>query len=74
MPIGVHVDVVVDFTDTALIFGVQDDGCGFDPNDMTPVGHLGLDSMRKHAEGLSGTLTVTSEPGKGTSLTVRIPI
>jgi signal transduction histidine kinase len=69
-----HVDVVVDFTDTALIFGVQDDGCGFDSNDMPPAGHLGLDSMRKHAEGLGGTLTVTSEPGKGTSLTVRIPL
>ena len=69
-----HVDVVVDFTDTALIFGVQDDGCGFDPDDMPPAGHLGLDSMRKHAEGLGGTLTVTSEPGKGTSLTVRIPL
>ena len=69
-----HVDVVVDFTDTMLIFGVQDDGCGFDPNDMPPAGHLGLDSMRKHAEGLGGTLTVTSMPGKGTSLTVRIPI
>ena len=69
-----HVDVVVDFTDTALIFGVQDDGCGFDPDDMPPTGHLGLDSMHKHAEGLGGTLTVASEPGKGTSLTVRIPL
>jgi len=69
-----HVDVVVDFTDNTLIFGVQDDGCGFDPNGMPSAGHLGLDSMRKHAEGLGGTLTVTSVPGRGTSLTVRIPI
>ena len=69
-----HVDVVVDFTDDMLIFGVQDDGCGFDPDGMPSAGHLGLDSMRKHAEGLGGTLTVASTPGRGTSLTVRIPI
>ena len=68
------VDVVVDFTDNMLIFGVTDDGCGFDANLVPSAGHLGIDSMRKHAEGLGGTLTLASAIGEGTALTVRIPL
>ena len=68
------VDVVVDFTDNMLIFGVTDDGCGFDANLVPSAGHLGIDSMRKHAEGIGGTLTLASAIGKGTALTVRIPL
>jgi len=32
-----------------------------------------LISMRKRAEGLGGQLQIASEPGAGTTLTVRIP-
>jgi signal transduction histidine kinase len=30
--------------------------------------------MRKHAEGIGGTLTLTSAIGKGTAVSVRIPL
>ena len=70
-----HVDVVVDFADDRLIFGVSDNGCGFDVNEGRGLaGHLGLENMRKHAEGLGGTLTVASVPGQGTTVTARIPL
>lgn len=70
-----HVDVVVDFTDDRLIFGVSDNGCGFDVTEGRGLaGHLGLENMRKHAEGLGGTLTVASVPGEGTTVTARIPL
>lgn len=69
-----RVDVVVDFTETALVFGVKDDGCGFDSSTPPKSGHLGLMSMRQHAEGLGGTLSVTSRPGEGTTVTARIPL
>ena len=68
------VDVVVDFTDDMLIFGITDDGCGFNVDLGSSAGHLGIDSMRKHAEGIGGTLTLTSAIGKGTAVSVRIPL
>ena len=68
-----EVNVIVDFADDALIFGVNDDGCGFDPSTGGEAGHLGLDNMKKHAEGLGGTLKITSAPGRGTSVVVRLP-
>jgi signal transduction histidine kinase len=55
----------------ALILRVHDNGRGFDPI-ATPGGH-GLISMRRRAEGLGGQLELVSEPGHGTTLTVRIP-
>ena len=69
-----RVDVVVDFTETALVFGVKDDGCGFDSRTLPKSGHLGLVTMRQHAEGLGGTLTVVSRQGEGTTVTARIPL
>ena len=69
-----QVDVVVDFADELLIFGVSDNGCGFDLEAGGLAGHLGLENMRKHAEGLGGTLTVASVPGEGTTVTARIPL
>ena len=70
-----QVDVVVDFADELLIFGVSDNGCGFKAEgDQGLVGHLGLENMRKHAEGLGGTFTLSSKPGQGTTVTARIPL
>jgi len=69
-----RVDVIVDFLDNALVFGVRDDGCGFDSRTPPKSGHLGLVTMRQHAEGLGGTLTVVSREGEGTTVTVRIPL
>ncbi|GES22386.1 two-component sensor histidine kinase [Acrocarpospora pleiomorpha] len=48
---------------------VEDDGAGFDPS--TSSGY-GLRGMRARIEQQGGTLTVTSSPGRGTSLQVTI--
>ncbi len=69
-----RVDIVVDFTERALIVGVTDNGCGFDATKTVGAGHLGLATMRKHAEGLGGTFFLSSAPGKGTSISIRIPL
>ena len=69
-----RVDVVVDFTEDSLVFGITDNGCGFEPRDCPETGHLGLDSIRRHAEGVGGTLTLKSVLGEGTTITVRIPL
>ncbi len=50
---------------------VRDDGCGFDRGRVRPG--FGLDSARRHAEGLGGRLLVSSEPGAGTVVEVFLP-
>jgi signal transduction histidine kinase len=56
----------------ALAVGVRDDGRGFDPGQEHP-GHLGLHTMRDRAAAVGGGLDVTSAPGKGTRVAVRVP-
>ncbi len=48
---------------------VQDNGKGFDPAILSTEGKRnGLGNMRRRAEATNGTLTVQSEPGKGTTV------
>ncbi|NND03082.1 MAG: hypothetical protein HKN91_09865 [Acidimicrobiia bacterium] len=49
---------------------VVDDGRGFDTDAEYP-GHFGLVGMRERAEVIKGTVTITSGPGQGTTLTVQ---
>jgi PAS domain S-box-containing protein len=52
-----------------LILQVRDDGQGFDPNDTEP-GQLGLSIMRERAEAIGAMLTIASQPGRGTQVTL----
>jgi signal transduction histidine kinase len=56
----------------AVTLGVRDDGRGFDPADVRP-GAFGLRSMGARARELGGRLQVTSTPGAGTVVVVKIP-
>lgn len=51
---------------------VVDDGKGFDAGGQFP-GHLGLQSMRERALRLGGSLDITSVPGSGTTIRLRVP-
>jgi signal transduction histidine kinase len=54
---------------------IEDDGLGFDAVAASKTdGHLGLYSIRERAELLGGSLKVDSEPGRGTSLLIEIPL
>ncbi|WP_031510499.1 GAF domain-containing sensor histidine kinase [Streptomyces megasporus] len=58
----------------ATVLRVTDDGRGFDPATVRRAGRrLGLVSMRDRANGVGGTLTVESEPGKGTVVEMEVP-
>ncbi|WP_435176484.1 GAF domain-containing sensor histidine kinase [Actinacidiphila sp. bgisy145] len=53
---------------------VRDDGRGFDPTAVRRAGrHLGLVSMRDRADGVGGSLSVQSEPGRGTVVEMEVP-
>jgi signal transduction histidine kinase len=56
----------------SLTLRVEDDGRGFDP-ESGGDGH-GLDSMRRRAEGLGGTLDLKTAPGEGVTVTLRAPL
>jgi signal transduction histidine kinase len=64
-----HVSLV---DDGELRFEVTDDGVGFDP-DATPRGG-GLVNMNDRVDAAGGSLTVRSAPGRGTTVSGRIPI
>jgi signal transduction histidine kinase len=66
------VDVHLRVEGDHLLVGVRDDGRGFDPRQDHP-GHLGLHTMRERAAAVGGHLEVTSAPGRGTSVLVRLP-
>jgi signal transduction histidine kinase len=68
---GSRVQVRVDLGQRDLSFVVQDDGPGFDPT--TVEEHEGMQIMRDRIAALDGALEIWSAPGRGTSVTGRIP-
>ncbi|MFH1754580.1 MAG: sensor histidine kinase [Candidatus Latescibacterota bacterium] len=60
--------------DRTRIF-IEDDGCGFEPEQIDGSGDsLGLFGIKERAELFGGKLIVESRPGAGTCLRVEIPI
>ncbi len=57
-----------------IILSVSDDGAGFDPQAVQGKDTLGLVSMRERARLVKGQLEVTSAPGHGTRVNVRVPL
>jgi signal transduction histidine kinase len=64
------VDIVIRGAGDAVEVRVADDGVGFDPA-AVPVG-AGIASMRSSVAVVDGTVTVSSSPGEGTSVTARV--
>jgi len=59
-----------------LFLRIKDDGRGFNQEGAfaTVGGHFGLLGMRERAERLGGELHLTSLPGEGTEVEVRVPL
>lgn len=57
-----------------LLFSVQDNGCGFDPDDHPGImqGHFGLQGIRERVMRFGGKIEIASAPGKGTKVTISI--
>ncbi len=68
-----HVRIVLQRTPEGVQLIVSDDGQGFTRRDLNSDGQLGLSGMQERAALLNGSVTVESEPGEGTRVTVRIP-
>jgi two-component system sensor histidine kinase DegS len=77
-----HVDIALEKTRRAVRLTVTDDGKGFDyqeflkrprrrKEDFLKLGLLGL---RERMELLGGTLSIKTAPGRGTTVTVEVPV
>jgi signal transduction histidine kinase len=67
--------VLIECHDNKVRAIIEDDGVGFDPAIVSQAdGHLGLYGIRERAELLGGSLIIESEPGRGASLFVEIPL
>jgi len=71
-----HVRIALNFDVKKLRMTIADDGRGFtgEANSSGPDGHFGLKGMRERAEQIDAELTVNSNPGEGTSISVETVI
>ena len=53
---------------------VEDNGKGFSLDDETDASAIGLTGIRERASLLAGSMELESEPEKGTTLIVRVPL
>jgi signal transduction histidine kinase len=68
-----HVDIRLRSVGGELDLEIQDNGRGFIPEPFAGTKALGLLGMRERAALLGGSVEVSSEPGKGTTVRVRVP-
>ena len=71
-----RIAVTLDYSATALVLRIEDNGVGFAPAPTTtPVdNHFGLLGMAERAKRLSARLDVASEPGRGTRIGLEVPL
>jgi nitrate/nitrite-specific signal transduction histidine kinase len=53
----------------SVLLSISDDGRGFDPTHI-PLERLGLGIMQERAQAIGAFLTIESQPGHGTQVTV----
>ena len=72
------IKIAIDRKGEELILRIADNGIGFDTNavdsNYDERGSFGMVNMRERAELIDGTLKLRSVPGKGTTITVVIPV
>jgi signal transduction histidine kinase len=73
-----RIDIDVAPEDGELVVVIRDDGVGFNTKDVSDGyderGSLGMLNMQERAEIVEGSLTVSSQTGQGTTITMRLPL
>jgi two-component system sensor histidine kinase DegS len=72
-----HVQVLLDFQDALVVASIEDDGSGFDMNELKSAAPqrkgLGLSTMQERAEMLGGQVQIDSRIGRGTRVRIEVP-
>ena len=69
--------MTLSYLDREVALDVRDDGRGFDVENVdaaSGTGGFGLTALRERVEGLHGSVEIESEPGRGTAVSVRVPV
>lgn len=70
--------ITLTYGEQEIRLDIVDNGVGFDPESVgsrpAGLGHIGLDAMRQRALEQGGTLSVESELGGGTAVSVALPV
>jgi signal transduction histidine kinase len=69
-----HFEVEAQGSLTEISLTVRDSGAGFDPKLARNSQGLGLISIKERINLVNGTLSITSKPGSGTKISVRVPL
>lgn len=67
-----HVEILFQTDKNDLLLLIRDKGQGFDPATVSQGN--GLNNMKSRAQSAGGTLTIETAPGKGVSLSLRLPL
>ena len=69
-----RVQVGIDRNGTEVTLRIRDNGAGFSPSDPRKPNSYGLLGLRERASLLDGEACITSAPGEGTCVRIRIPV
>src|SRR5262249_39333087 len=69
-----HVDIILELEKDRLRLEIRDNGVGFDQAQMKDPYSLGLLGMRERALLLDGQFEIWGSPGKGTRVSVAMPL
>lgn len=67
------VEVMLKHEEGVMELLIRDDGVGFNPEQRPSSGHYGLSMMHERAQAVGIQLSIASQPGQGTELTLRWP-
>jgi PAS domain S-box-containing protein len=69
-----HVSVALTLQNGTVVLTVEDDGVGFDVDAVKGRGGLGLISMEERARLINGKLSIATQMGRGTRVTLEVPV
>lgn len=69
-----QVQVILQFEPCLTTLEVRDDGAGFEPKIAHLSGGYGISGMNERAAKIGASISIQSDPGKGTKVTVQVPI
>jgi signal transduction histidine kinase/ligand-binding sensor domain-containing protein len=68
------IEIVLETYGDALNLKVKDDGLGFSRDTNGGPGHYGLIGMKERAAQIGANIDLSSQPGSGTTVSVRLPV
>ena len=69
-----HISIALNASEKLFILAINDDGIGFDTAEKMNSGGAGLTNLQNRARLINAQLTMQSASGKGTGITIELPL